>query len=56
MISKNYLDTSPIGAFLKILFAVSETVFPINPVLYLKDLKLLLLTVLTLKLIVASLE
>ena len=57
VISKNYLDTSV--AQLKssrLPFAPSDLVFPNNLALYLKDLKLLVFAIPTLKLVASSLE
>ena len=55
MIAKNYLDNgTAIAAFSRISFGA--TVLPINVVLYLENLKALVLTILLLKLSVSSLE
>ena len=55
MIAKNYLDNgTAIAAFSRISFGA--TVLPINLVLYLENLKALVLTILLLKLSVSSLE
>ena len=55
MIAKNYLDNgTAIAAFSRI--SLGATVLPINLVLYLENLKALVLTILLLKLSVSSLE
>ena len=59
VISKTYsniLIAQQLLHFLKILFALSASVFPNNLVLYLKDLKLLSLAISALKLAASSFE